>query len=70
MAENTYTLTLGTNTPFVNTDEEDTVPLVDFGYTDEEWDDLTEEAKDRLIDQWSAEYLHERYSGWGKVNKG
>lgn len=69
MPENTYTLTLGTNTPFTGTDEEDTIPLVDYGVTDEEWDALDENTKEAAIEQWASEYLHERYSGWGRVNK-
>jgi hypothetical protein len=69
MAENTYTVTLGTNTPFSGTDEEDAAPLVDFGYTDEEWDTLTEQEKETLTDRWAQEYLHERFSAYGRVDK-
>jgi hypothetical protein len=69
MRKNVYTLTLGTNTPFAGCDEEDTVPLIDYGVTDEEWDAKHENAKEELLAQWAAEYLHERYSGWGRVNK-
>lgn len=69
MSENTYTLTLGMETQYVVGDEEDTVPLIDYGYTDEEWDGLDENTKDNLIDEWAAEYLHERVSCWGVVSK-
>ena len=66
MAE-TYRLELGVSTNKVGSDTEEDVALIDYGYTDEEWDALTSEEKDKQIGEWVEEFVWENTDNWGKV---
>ncbi len=53
----TYTLTLYAAGPYVGCDSEDEVPLEEYGYSDQEWDRLTDAQKDVLLNEWGEEYF-------------
>ncbi len=69
MAE-TYEVELGVSTSKVGSDTEDTVPLIDFGYTDEEWDALSAHEQDELTTSWVEEFVWENTDSWVAVHRG
>jgi hypothetical protein len=69
MAE-TYVIELGVSTDKIGSDVVDTVPLYDYGYTDEEWDALSAQEHDELISSWVEEHVWENTESWGTVNRG
>lgn len=70
MAE-TYTIRLYASGPFVRCSSEETVSLADYGYTDEEWDALTEGEKDDLLNEWGEEFFwNEGYEYNAEVQRG
>lgn len=66
MAE-TYRVELGVSTNRVGSEVEEDLPLSTFGYSDEEWDALSEIRRDELISEWVEEYTWENIDSWGKV---
>lgn len=67
----TYKLKLGASGPFVGCESREEIPLIDYGYTDEEWDELSESKRDNLLDEWAQEFmLNEGYECWGDVTNG
>lgn len=69
MAE-TYRLKLFAGGPFVGCETTERVDLKDYGFTDEEWDALSERDKDRLLNEWSEEFFwNEGYEYNAKVEK-
>lgn len=66
----TYKVTLYTNTPYVGTDNQDTYDISEFGYTDEEWDALTERERENLVDEWAEnEFWNQGFGYHGEVSK-
>lgn len=70
MAE-TYKLELFASGPFVGCESTETYDLSEYGYTDEEWDELTEARKHELLDEWGQEFFwNEGYEYNGEVKRG
>jgi hypothetical protein len=42
--------------------------LEDYGYSDQDWDELGPETQDRLVDEWTTEYVWENIESWGSVD--
>ena len=66
MAE-TYRLELLVSTDKVGSDTHEDVPLIDYGYTDEEWDALSLQERDEKICEWVEEFVLENTESWGRV---
>lgn len=56
MAE-TYKLELFASGPYVGCESTELVDLSDYGYSDEEWDELTEGKRNDLLDEWGQDYF-------------
>lgn len=70
MAE-AYEVKLYAGGPFVGCDSEETVSLLEYGYTDEEWDELTEGKRKELLDGWGqAFFWNEGYEYNAEVKRG
>lgn len=70
MAE-TYKLKLYASGPFVGCVSEETVDLIDYGLTDEEWDMLDERDRGKMLDEFAAEFLYnEGYESNAEVVRG
>lgn len=66
----TYTLVLSTETPYVGTGTKDEVALGDYGYSDQEWDALTERQRNACLDEWAEDnFWNEGYGYSGEVRK-
>lgn len=63
----TYEITLGVSTRYIGSDVEETVPLKDYGYSDQEWDDLSPTSKDQILNDLIEQYLWENTEYWGRV---
>jgi hypothetical protein len=46
---------------------EDEVPLEEFGYSDQEWDELTTIEQEDLLNEWSEQFANERVEYWGEI---
>lgn len=69
MAE-TYKLELFASGPYVGCETTELVDLIDYGFTDEEWDALPERDKDRLLSEWGEEFFwNEGYEYNAKVER-
>lgn len=69
MAE-TYTVVLSTTGPWVGCESEDEYPLSEFGFTDEDWDELSENEQRRLLNEWAEDNFWNRgYEYHGGVSK-
>jgi hypothetical protein len=64
----TYTLKFGVSTKYIGSDVTDTQKLEDYGYSDQDWDELGPETQDRLVDAWTTEYVWENIESWGSVD--
>jgi len=72
MADETYTykLTLGYGTPFTGGDGKDTFDLKDYCYSDQEWDELTDQQRSDLLDEWATEnFWNQGFGAWGEVTE-
>ena len=70
MAE-TYTIKLYAGGPFVGCNSGETVSLAEYGYSDEEWDALTEREKGKLLNEWGEEFFwNEGYEYNAEVQRG
>ncbi len=63
----TYTVKLGVATRYIGSDVTEEQPLEEFGYSDQEWDELDEREKDKLITEWTEEFVWENVESWGDV---
>lgn len=69
MAE-TYRVKLWHSGPWVGAEGEDSHPLSDFGYTDKEWDALSEDVQERLLDEWAeGEFWNAGYEYGGEIER-
>lgn len=69
MAE-TYTITLGYESNVVNAGGEDTAPLIEYGLTDEDWDEMTEKEQTKFLDECASDnFWNQGFDFWGKVDK-
>lgn len=70
MAE-TYTLTLRNSAPWAGCENEEEYQLSDFGYSDEDWDDLSRGEQEDLLEEWSKEeFWNAGYEYSGEVQRG
>lgn len=70
MAE-TYKLELYASGPYVGCSSTEECDLIEYGYTDEEWDDLSERERENLLDEWSEEnFWNNGYEFNGRVIRG
>ena len=70
MAE-TYKLELYASGPHVGTSSTELVALSEWGYTDEEWDALSEVDQEKLLGEWGEEYFwNEGYDYNAEVKRG
>ena len=70
MAE-TYKLELFASGPYVGCESTELVDLSDYGYTDEEWDELTKAERHNLLDEWGQNYFwNEGYEYNAEVKRG
>lgn len=70
MAE-TYKLELYASGPYVGCESTEVVDLSDCGYTDEEWDDLSEGERENLLSEWGEEFFwNEGYDYNAEVKHG
>lgn len=69
MAE-TYKLELRASGPYVGCESTELVDLSGYGYTDEEWDRLTNAERYKLLAEWGEEYFwNEGYEYNAEVQK-
>ena len=69
MAE-TYRLELFASGPYVGCESTELVDLKDYGYSDEEWDALSEREKEEALNEWGEEFFwNEGYEFNAKVEK-
>lgn len=64
----TYTIKFGVATKYISSEVVEEQPLEDYGYSDQEWDELDQYDKDRMVDEWTTEYVWENIESWGEVN--
>ena len=70
MAE-TYKLELYASGPYVGCQSTELVDLHDYGYTDEEWDELEPWERRDLLDEWGQDYFwNEGYEFNAEVHRG
>lgn len=70
MAE-TYKLELFASGPYVGCKSTEVVDLSDYGYTDEDWDALTNAARFELLDEWGEQFFwNEGYEYNAEVKRG
>ena len=70
MAE-TYKVELFATGPYVGSSSTELVDLSDYGYTDEEWDGLSDREKGDLLDEWGEQYFwNEGYEYNAEVQRG
>lgn len=70
MAE-TYRLELFASGPYVGCESTELVDLANYGYTDEEWDALTDRERENLLDEWGQEFFwNEGYEFNAEVKRG
>lgn len=70
MAE-TYKLELFASGPYVGCQTTETVDLSDYGFSDEEWDELTEREREDLLNEWGEQFFwNEGYEYNAKVERG
>lgn len=69
MAE-TYRLELFASGPYVGCESTELVDLSEYGYSDEEWDGLTEQKREDLLDEWGEDFFwNEGYEYNAKVER-
>lgn len=69
MAE-TYKLELFASGPFAGCKSTELVDLSDYGYTDEQWDGLTRQGREDLLDEWGQDFFwNEGYEYNAKVER-
>jgi hypothetical protein len=56
MAE-TYKLELYASGPFVGCESNEVVNLSDYGYTDEDWDEIDHNERERLLEEWGSDFF-------------
>lgn len=64
----TYTVTFNVATMYIRSEVSETFPLEEYGYSDQEWDALTERERDRELDEWLNEWYPQRIEAWGDVS--
>lgn len=70
MAE-TYTITVRNSGPWVGCESEETYYLEEMGYSDEEWDALSEAEQEKVINEIAEqEFWNAGYEFSGEVNRG
>lgn len=70
MAE-TYRLELYASGPYVGCESTELVNLSDYGFSDEQWDEMPEEKQAEYLDDWGQEYFwNEGYEYNAKVERG
>lgn len=66
----TYRLELFASGPYVGCESTEMVDLSDYGYTDEQWDALTEQKREDLLEEWGQDFFwNEGYEFNAKVEK-
>lgn len=66
----TYTLTMSVSTQYIGSEVEETLGLSDWGYSDQEWDALSESEQEDHLDRWADEYVWEHIECFRRVNRG
>jgi hypothetical protein len=67
----TYKLELYASGPYVGCESTELVDLKDYGYTDEEWDELPEREREKLLNEFGEEYFwNEGYEYNAEVKRG
>lgn len=64
----TYMLKMGVATHYINSDVTEEVKLEEYGYSDQEWDELDGRDQDRLINEWVEEFVWNNVESWGDVS--
>lgn len=64
----TYTVTFYVATRYINSEVKETFDLEEYGYSDQEWDALTQLEQDRKFDEWLNEWFPEQIEAWGDVS--
>jgi hypothetical protein len=70
MAE-TYRLELHASGPYAGCESNEVVKLSEWGYSDEEWDELTEGEKGKVLEEWGSDYFwNQGYEYNAEVKRG
>ncbi len=64
----TYTIKFGVATRYISSEVTEEQSLEDYGYSDQEWDELEQYEQDRLVDEWTTEFVWENIESWGEVD--
>lgn len=64
----TYTVTFNVGTMYVRSEVTETYPLEEYGYSDQEWDELDVRVRERLFDEWLEEWYPQHIEAWGDVS--
>jgi hypothetical protein len=64
----TYEVTFNVCTRYINSEVKSTEKLEEYGYSDQEWDELSLEEKDNLVDEWTYEWAMQEIEYWGEVS--
>jgi hypothetical protein len=63
----TYQITLGVSTCYISSEVEETLPLGNYGYSDQDWDNMSSREKGRTLDDLIEQYVWENIDSWGHV---
>jgi hypothetical protein len=65
----TYDVTFYVATRYVNSEVKESFSLYDeYGYTDQEWDEMSQRERDNLFDEWLNEWYVQQIEAWGDVS--
>lgn len=65
----TYEVTFYVATRYINSEVKESFSLYDdYGFTDQEWDEMPERERDALFDEWLNEWYVEQIEAWGDVS--
>jgi len=63
----TYTVTFYVDTCYINSEVKETFDLEEYGYSNQEWDALSQIEKDREFDEWMNEWYPQQIEAGGDV---
>jgi len=65
----TYDVTFYVATRYINSEVKETFSLYDdYGFTDQEWDEMSGLERDNLFDEWLNEWYPQQIEAWGDVS--
>ena len=63
----TYRVKFGVATRYIGSDVTAEDSLEEYGYSDQDWDELSEREKNSLLMEWEQEFVWNNVESWGDV---